>query len=66
MEVAVMKKDTKAWAIKLRGRNFRSHNGIPLLYMKRVDAAAVAMRVEKTSDVTAQPIRVRVRIEEIA
>jgi hypothetical protein len=65
MEVAVMKKDTKAWAIKLRGRNFRSHNGIPLLYMKRVDAAAVAMRVEKTSGVTAVPIRVRVRIEEI-
>ena len=60
-----MKKDTKAWAIKLRGRNFRSHNGIPLLYMKRVDAAAVAMRVEKTSGVTAVPIRVRVRIEEI-
>jgi hypothetical protein len=34
--------------------------------MKRVDAAAVAMRVEKTSDITAVPIRVRVRIEEIA
>jgi hypothetical protein len=66
MEVAVMKKDTKAWAIKLRGRNFRSHNGIPLLYMKRVDALAIAMRVEKTSGVIAQPIRVRVRIEEIA
>ena len=60
-----MKKDTKAWAIKLRGRNFRSHNGIPLLYMKRVDASEIAMRVEKASGVTAQPIRVRVRIEEI-
>jgi hypothetical protein len=33
--------------------------------MKRVDALAIAMRVEKTSGVTAQPIRVRVRIEEI-
>jgi hypothetical protein len=65
MEVAVMKKDTKAWAIKLRGRNFRSHNGIPFLYMTKSDASAVAMRVEKTSGVTAQPIRVRVRIEEI-
>ena len=65
MEVADMKKDTKAWAIKLRGRNFRSHNGIPFLYMKRVDALAVAVRVEKTSDITAVPIRVRVRIEEI-
>jgi hypothetical protein len=61
-----MKKDFKAWAIKLRGRNFRSHNGVPFLYTKRVDASAVAVRVEKTSGVTAQPIRVRVRIEEIA
>jgi hypothetical protein len=60
-----VKKDTKAWAIKLRGRNFRSHNGVPLLYMTRVDASAVAMRVEKASGVIAQPIRVRVRIEEI-
>jgi hypothetical protein len=61
-----MKKDTKAWAIKLRGRNFRSLNGVPLLYTKKADASIVAMRVEKTSGVTAQPIRVRVRIEEIA
>ena len=60
-----MKKDTKAWAIKLRGRNFRSHNGVPLLYMKKVDASAVAMRAERASGTTAQPIRVRVRIEEI-
>jgi hypothetical protein len=65
MEVTVVKKDTKAWAIKLRGRNFRSHNGMPFLYMTKVDASAVATRVEKTSGVTAQPIRVRVRIEEI-
>jgi hypothetical protein len=34
--------------------------------MKKVDASAVAMRVEKISGVTAQPIRVRVRIEEIS
>jgi hypothetical protein len=33
--------------------------------MKKVDASAVAMRVEKTTGVIAQPIRVRVRIEEI-
>ena len=60
-----MKKDTKAWAIKLRGRNFRSVSGVPILYMTKADASVVAMRVEKTSDVTAVPIRVRVRIEEI-
>jgi hypothetical protein len=60
-----MKKDTKAWAIKLRGRNFRSLSGLPILYTTRADASVVAMRVEKTSDITAVPIRVRVRIEEI-
>jgi hypothetical protein len=60
-----MKKDTKAWAIKLRGRNFRSHNGVPFLYTTKAQASAVAMRVENTSSVIAQPIRVRVRIEEI-
>ena len=65
MEVADVKKDTKAWAIKLRGRNFRSYNGVPFLYTTKAQASAVAVRVEKTSGVTAQPIRVRVRIEEI-
>lgn len=60
-----MKKDTKAWAIKLRGRSFRSLNGIPFLYMTKADASVVAMRVEKASGATAEPIRVRVRIEEI-
>lgn len=60
-----MKKDTKAWAIKLRGRNFRSFEGVPILYPTKADASLVAMRVEKNSDVIAVPIRVRVRIEEI-
>jgi hypothetical protein len=60
-----VKKDTKAWAIKLRGRNFRSHNGVPLLYMTRVDASAVAMRVGQADGIKAEPVRVRVRIEEI-
>ena len=61
-----MKKDIKAWAIKLRGRSFRSFEGVPFLYRTKADASVVAMRVEKTSGVIAQPIRVRVRIEEIA
>lgn len=61
-----MKKDFKAWAIKLRGRSFRSLNGAPFLYMKKLDASVVAMRVRETSGIKAEPIRVRVRIEEIA
>lgn len=61
-----VKKDTKAWAIKLRGRSFRSHNGVPFLYMTKVEASAVAMRVASAGGTTAEPIRVRVRIEEIS
>lgn len=60
-----IKKDTKAWAIKLRGRSYRSLNGVPFLYMTKAEASAVAMRVAGASGATAEPIRVRVRIEEI-
>jgi hypothetical protein len=60
-----MKKDIKAWAIKLRGRSFRSLDGVPFLYTTKSEAAAIAMRVAKANNLTAEPIRVRVRIEEI-
>jgi hypothetical protein len=60
-----MKKDTKAWAIKLRGRSFRSLNGVPFLYTTKAQASLMAMRVANVSGITAEPIRVRVRIEEI-
>ncbi len=60
-----MKKDIKMWAIKLRGRSFRSMNGVPFLYTKKADASIVAMRAAQANGTTAQPIRVRVRIEEI-
>lgn len=60
-----MKKDTKAWAVKLRGRSFRSLNGVPFLYTTKAQASLVAIRVESVSGTTAEPIRVRVRIEEI-
>ena len=61
-----MKKDIKAWAIKLRGRSFRSLNGVPIIYMKKTEASIVAMRVAKANGLTAEPIRVRARIEEIS
>jgi hypothetical protein len=60
-----LKKDIKAWAIKLRGRSFRSLNSLPFLYMTKLDASSVAMRVAKEHGITAEPIRVRVRVEEI-
>jgi len=53
------------WAIKLRGRSFRSLNGVPFLYAKKSEASMVAMRAAEANGITAQPIRVRVRIEEI-
>jgi hypothetical protein len=67
MEVAVMKKDTKAWVIKLRGRSFYSNNiGIPHIYKTRESALVGCKQLEFFDEVKAEPIRVRVRIEEIA
>ena len=61
-----MKKDIKAWAIKIRGRNFyQGADGNPFLYKTRTAASSVAMRIENWEAVQAKPIRVRVRIEEI-
>jgi hypothetical protein len=60
-----MKKDVKAWAVKLRGRSFRGLNGVPFLYMKKADASIIAMRVGQADGIKAEAIRVRVRIEEI-
>ncbi len=59
-----MKKDIKIWAIKLRGRSFLSLSGIPFLYTTKLNASAVAMRVAERQGITAEPIRVKVRVEE--
>jgi len=61
-----MKKDIKAWAIKLRGRNFyQGTEGNPFLYKTKSAALNVAMRIQQWESIHADPIRVRVRIEEI-
>ena len=61
-----MKKETKAWAIKLRGRSFYlSSTGSPWIFLTKKEAEHFADSVTRITDVTAQPIRVRVRIEEI-
>ena len=61
-----MKKDIKAWAIKIRGRSFYlDSDGTP--YMRRT-RAEVEVRVEYIKlheAVKAESARVRVRIEEI-
>jgi hypothetical protein len=62
----VIKKDMKAWAVKLRGRSFyQGTDGNPFLYTTKLDASSVAMRMALEQAITAEPIRVRVRIEEI-
>jgi hypothetical protein len=62
-----MKKDIKAWAINLRGRSFYlSSNGMPWMFTTKKDAESSAQNVARHHSATAQPIRVRVRIEEIS
>jgi hypothetical protein len=61
-----MNKDTKAWAIKLRGRSFYQNNdGVPYLFPTKRNALSASVRVGILEGTTAKPIRVRVRIEEI-
>ena len=61
-----MKKDTKSWAIKLRGRSFyQGVDGVPFLFATKRGALSVALRIKAAEDMLTAPIRVRVRIEEI-
>lgn len=61
-----MKKDSKAWAIKLRGRSFYQNlDGMPFLYFTKSAASSIAMRVHAIGGTKAEPIRVRIRVEEI-
>ena len=62
-----MKKDIKAWAIKLRGRSFhQGSDGNPFLYATRADASIVAMRFGSWQSIKAEVVRVKARIEEVA
>lgn len=61
-----MKKDVKAWAIKIKGRMFYQNvDGNPFLYMTKSAALNVALRIQHWESIKAEPIRVKVRIEEI-
>jgi hypothetical protein len=61
-----MKKDIKAWAIKIRERSFYSNNiGIPHIYKTQASASIGCKQIEFFEEVKAEPVRVRVRIEEI-
>jgi hypothetical protein len=61
-----MKKDIKTWAIKLRNRCFhQTADGIPFMYKTLTDASEVAARIKHFQAIKAEPVRVKVRIEEI-
>jgi hypothetical protein len=68
-----MKKDIKAWAIKLRGRSFYQDTyGIPFLYPTRLAAMEWAEKIadrknRNTANVSpsTKVVRVKLRIEEI-
>jgi hypothetical protein len=61
-----MKKDIKAWAIKIRERSFYlDPDGTPYMRKTRTEAELRAMHIRVYEDIKAEPVRVRVRIEEI-
>jgi hypothetical protein len=61
-----MKKDIRPWAIKLKNRSFHQNaDGIPFMYKTLTSASEVAKRITHFQAIKAEPVRVRVRIEEI-
>jgi hypothetical protein len=61
-----MKKDIKAWAVKLNRRSFyRDAEGRPHLYSLKSEATHVAIKLCLDGYGITEAIRVRVRIEEI-
>jgi hypothetical protein len=62
-----MKKDMRSWAIKIRGRHFYSTKGMQCwTFNTRADALVVAESITRTSGVKAEPVRVRIRIEDVS
>lgn len=62
-----IKKDIKTWAIKVRGRSFYQSlsTGMPYFYAVKQEASHAAKTIAHLHNCKAEPIRVRVRIEEI-
>lgn len=60
-----VKKDMKAWAIKLRGRSFcQMSSGGPVTLNTKHEAIIFADGITRTTGVKAEAVRVKVRIEE--
>jgi hypothetical protein len=69
-----MRKEIKAWAIKLRNRSlYQDTYNIPYLYPTRLDAVEEALRIADLKNrnphnisVSTEVVRVKVRVEVIA
>lgn len=60
-----VKKDMKAWSIKLRGRSFyQMSSGGPVTLNTKHEAIIFADGITRTTGVKAEAVRVKVRIEE--
>ena len=61
-----MKRDIKAWAVKMGGRSFMlDGQGMTMLWKVRLPAFEASMSVKHFNNIKAKPIRVKVRIEEV-
>ena len=61
-----IKKEMKAWAVKLRGRNFWLDNhGTPWIFSTKKWAEQQAKAIEKRDSIIAKAVRVRVLVEEV-
>ena len=61
-----IKKEMKAWAIKLRGRSFYQNlDGMPFVYHTKSAASIIALRVRSINSTPAEPIRVKIKVEEV-
>lgn len=61
-----IKKEMKAWAVKLRGRNFWvDFHGTPWTFSTRQCAEFHSLAIAQEGKVTAKPVRVKVLVEEV-
>lgn len=62
-----IKKEMKAWAIKLRGRSFYQSisTGMPYLYRVKNEARFAANTVTILDNCKAEPVRVKIKVEEV-
>ena len=60
-----MKKITKCWAIKLRGRSFLLNSSRdPFLFRTEIEAKRMAHEITFHKEIKTEVIRVKVRVEE--